>query len=279
LDCSDIGHPAFVEHKAALAMREANQALLLSALEAGAASEAARDEQGRQTEFLHRLAHELRGPLSPLRHACALLAQPPADATLQVVRAIIDRQVDHLAQLVDDLMDAARLRTGRLSLRLVAVDLRDVLAVSVQTCQALADLRAQSLVLDLPSSPVPVLADPLRLAQVFGNLLSNASKYTPHGGHITLGMVTHADCADIRVVDDGIGITPQALHRIFDAYMQEAHAVRHDASGLGLGLTLARELVLAHGGCITASSAGPGLGTCIDVRLPLQAAPAQAAPA
>ena len=253
-----------------LALRDANQALLLAALQAQVASEAADDARRQQTEFLHRLAHELRAPLAPLRHACALLAQPRGAATLQAAREVIDRQVDHLALLVDDLLDAARLRTGRLSLRLATTDLQQVLAAAVQTCQTLMELRAQSLQLHLPAGPALLHGDTARLTQVFSNLLSNASKYTPLGGHITLALALHSNGASIQVSDDGIGISAQALAHVFDAYVQEAHAVRRDDSGLGLGLTLARELVLAHGGRITAHSAGLGQGTCIDVWLPLQ---------
>jgi signal transduction histidine kinase len=251
------------------ALRDANQALLLAALQARDAGELARLEHSRQSEFLHRLAHELRAPLAPLRNVVGLLGQVRAGETLPYVRDVIDRQVAHLAQMVEDLLDTARLRTGKLSLRLANIDLLEALTAAVQTCRPGVTLRGQRLVIDVPLAPIPVHGDLVRLSQVFSNLLNNASKYTPHGGCITLTACVGADGVDLAVADDGIGITAEALDSIFEPYVQEPHAVRHDDSGLGLGLTLARELVLAHGGRITASSAGLGQGTRFDVHLAL----------
>jgi signal transduction histidine kinase len=251
------------------ALRDVNEALLLATLQAQDASSAARREHDLQAEFLHRLAHELRAPLSPLRNVVGLLAQARAGDTLPYVRDVIERQVSHLSQLVDDLLDTARLRTGKLSLRVARTELLDVLTASVQTCKPSVALRGQLLVIDLPLLPIAIHADPVRLTQIFSNLLSNASKYTPHGGRIALSVELQAGEVVISVADNGIGITPQAIDSIFEPYVQEPHAVRHDDSGLGLGLTLARELVLAHGGRIDVHSGGINCGTRFEVHLAL----------
>jgi diguanylate cyclase len=262
-------------------LREVNQALLLATLQAQDASDASRREHDLQAEFLHRLAHELRAPLSPLRTVASLLGQarageamqPPLQSSLPsslpYLGDVIERQVSHLSQLIEDLLDAARLRTGKLSLRIAHADLLEVLAASVQTCRPSVALREQLLVIDVPLQPIAIHADPVRLTQVFSNLLSNASKYTPRGGRIALTVALQGSHVRVSVADNGIGITSVALDSIFEPYVQEPHAVRHDDSGLGLGLTLARELVLAHGGRITAHSAGLDCGTRFEVQLAL----------
>jgi signal transduction histidine kinase len=266
-----IAEPPSTLHQGHL--RDANQALLLAALRAQDAGDEARQEHDRQADFLHRLAHELRAPLAPLRTVVSLLGHTKGSEHMPAVQRVIERQVMHLAQMVEDLLDAARMRTGKLSLRIARVDLQEVLSASLQTCQAAVALREQSLDVNVPALPLALHGDPVRLTQVFSNLLSNASKYTPRGGHIELSVTVQSGHARISVTDNGIGITPQAIDSIFDAYVQEPHAVRHDDSGLGLGLTLARELVLAHSGSIRASSAGLGCGTRFDVLLPLTGEP------
>lgn len=253
-------------------LRDANQALVLAVMRAQDASDAARCEHTRQADMLYRLAHELRAPLAPLRTVVSLLGHQHGAEHLPNVQRVIERQVTHLAQMVEDLLDAARMRTGKLSLRMVATDLLDVLTTSVQGCSSSVEQRGQTLDVDVPEQRVAIHADPVRLTQVFTNLLSNASKYTPRGGHIALSVSLLHDQMWVSVSDNGIGITPQAIDSVFDAYMQEPHAVRHDDSGLGLGLTLARELVLAHGGSIRVHSAGLNCGTRFDVVLPLAGA-------
>ena len=251
---------------------EANQALVLASMAAQHGFDEAQTARDRQAAFMHLLAHELRAPLAPLRNVVGLLSRVQSGESLPFVRDVIDRQVSHLANLVEDLLDTARLRTGKLSLRIVNADLLEILNASVQTCRPAVALRAQFLTVEMPEMPLPLNADPVRLTQVFSNLLSNASKYTPRGGHIGLTASVQAGELHVSIEDDGIGITPSAIDSVFEPYVQEPHAVRHDDSGLGLGLTLARELVLAHGGRIQVSSAGPGCGTRVDVQLPSAAA-------
>jgi diguanylate cyclase (GGDEF)-like protein len=249
-------------------LRDANERLVLVALGAQQLQHAAELARQRQTELLALVAHELRNPLSPIQAAAALLGRVGPEE-LPRLKAIIERQVSRVTRLASDLLDVSRANTGKLRLQSRLVDLAGVIDEAIDTCRPAMDLRLQRLRVHLPAQALMLYADPARLAQVFSNLLDNASKYTPNGGDIVLGVVVENGCAAISISDNGIGITSQAMSDVFDPFVQEPHAVTFNGLGLGLGLTVVRELVEAHGGSVMAGSAGAGLGSKFVVRLPL----------
>jgi len=238
----------------------------------------ANERLARQTELIAVVAHELRGPLAPIRTAAALLGRLPAHQ-LPTVQAMIERQVAHLSRLVGDLLDVSRVATGKLRLDIERVDLADIVNHAIDACLPAMHARWQHLQVRVPPHPIPMRGDPHRLAQVVGNLLDNASKYTPHGGEIALSVVVAEDAVVMTVSDNGIGITAEALPRVFEPFVQDAHAVGFNGGGLGIGLTLVRELVQGHGGSVVAASAGPGLGSRFVVTLPLAGADTNRPPA
>ncbi len=242
------------------------------------ASVALREADRRKDEFLATLAHELRNPLAPIRQAVhiARLA-PPGDARRERALEIIARQAGHMALLIDDLLDLSRISRGKLQLRREPVDLRDVVQQALETATPGIEARRHRLVLELPHDPVPLQADPLRLAQVIANLLSNAAKYTDPGGTITLQAGRDGDDAVVQVRDTGIGLSAADQQRIFAMFSQVGSAMDRAEGGLGIGLALSRGLVELHAGTIGVRSAGPGRGSEFDVRLPLQPAPPQPA--
>ncbi len=193
----------------------------------------------------------------------------------------MDRQVAHMARLVDDLLDVARIRGGRITLRMEPVDLAAVVARAVETSQPFLDARRHRLTVALPQEPVRLRADPTRLTQVFGNLLHNAAKYTDEGGRIELTSGREGGEVVVRVKDDGMGIRPSLLPKVFGLFTQGDRSLARTEGGLGIGLTLVRSLVEAHGGTVEAFSAGEGRGSEFVVRLPVAAgqAAAPAAPA
>jgi two-component system CheB/CheR fusion protein len=231
-----------------------------------------------KNQFLALLAHELRNPLAPLFNALTLLETPGAgaDAT-QKARDMMSRQVRHMAQLVDDLLDVSRITQGKIHLRKRSVDLNALLAAAVEAMHEPLAARGQELELALPPRPVLVEADPTRMEQVFGNLLNNASKFTPTGGHITVRLELDHDAAAadgeavVRVADDGIGMDPATLPRVFDLFMQADRSLDRARGGLGIGLTVVHQLVALHGGSAAAHSDGLGKGSELVVRLPLLA--------
>jgi diguanylate cyclase len=184
-----------------------------------------------------------------------------------------------MTRLVEDLLDGARVASGSFNIEHGSVDLIAVLALAVETCEPEFEARNQRLALDLPAGPLLLHGDAGRLAQVFGNLLDNASKYTPAGGSIELAAEVRDSCARVRVSDSGIGISAEGLERVFDLFVQEQHAVATDRRGLGIGLSVVRGLVEAHGGRIVARSDGVGQGSQFEVTLPLDGAQAGAAEA
>jgi diguanylate cyclase (GGDEF)-like protein len=256
-------------------MQEANEQLVLAALSAQTLQSAAELALRRQTEILAVVAHELRNPLTPIRTAAALLGRVKADE-LPRLQGIIERQVQRVTRLASDLLDVSRANTGKLRLERRRVDLTSVVDEAVDACRPAMDMRLQHLCVHLPVRTLEVDGDPVRLVQVLCNLLDNASKYTPNGGEIGISVVLTGENAVITVVDHGIGMTPQALLEVFEPFVQEAHAIDFNASGLGIGLTVVRELVEAHGGSVVASSAGSGLGSCFVVTLPLAGTPGSA---
>ncbi|MCY7313459.1 MAG: diguanylate cyclase [Pseudoxanthomonas sp.] len=257
-------------------MREANQQLVLAALSAQELQAAAERAQQRQVEFLAVVAHELRTPLTPIRIAATMLGERP-DAVSRM-QAIIERQVLHMSRLVGDLLDVSRVNTGKLRLEREAVDVAMVVDEAVDNCRPAMDTRLQQLVLKVQLRLLLVHGDPVRLVQVLSNLLDNASRYTPQAGAVTLSLESHGNAVVLTVSDSGIGITPDALPKVFEPFAQDAQALGFNNEGLGLGLTVVRELVEAHGGTVAVSSAGSGLGSQFTVTLPLMAGVASQAP-
>ena len=227
----------------------------------------------RKDEFLAMLAHELRNPLAPIRNAVQVLRMLGAgEPRLERQRELIDRQVNHMVRLVDDLLDVSRITRGKISLKKERVDLADVLARAVEATQPLIESRRHFFELCLPEERLQVEADPVRLAQVVANLLNNAAKYTDEGGRIGL-IVEHHDGNEalVQVHDNGMGIPTEVLPRIFDLFSQAERTLDRTQGGLGIGLYLVRRLVEMHGGSIQAWSPGPGMGSLFVIRLPLAA--------
>ncbi|MDB5859123.1 MAG: diguanylate cyclase [Ramlibacter sp.] len=227
----------------------------------------------RKTEFLATLAHELRNPLAPLSnglHLMRLAGGKPE--TLEKTRQMMERQVQHMVHLVDDLLDVARISTGKVELRRQAMDLKDVVATAVETSGSLIESAGHKLTVELPPEPLTMNADPTRLAQVVSNLLNNAAKYTPAGGAIALRVAREDGDAVLRVTDTGVGIAPEALGKVFEMFAQVSTAEGRPQGGLGIGLSLVQSLVALHGGSVTVASPGRGEGSTFTVRLPLVAA-------
>jgi signal transduction histidine kinase/ActR/RegA family two-component response regulator len=235
-------------------------------------TEALREADRRKSEFLATLAHELRNPLAPIRNALELLrlgADKPG--LLDKVRATMERQVGHMVHLINDLLDIARISSGKVVLQVERVDLQSVTASAVETSLPLIEAAGHELALDLPAEPVWLDVDAVRLSQVLSNLLSNAAKYTPRNGRITVSADTGGGMAVIRVADTGIGIAPEALGGVFEMFAQASQSIAISKGGLGIGLSLVRHLVSLHGGSVTAASPGPGQGSTFTIRLPLAA--------
>jgi PAS domain S-box-containing protein len=228
----------------------------------------------RKDEFLATLAHELRNPLAPIRNSLEILKMPRIDAAMvQQVRAMMERQVHQLVRLVDDLLDVSRVMRGKVELRKEPVELAVVVARAVETVQPLIDAQGHRLDLSLPRESLLVDADLVRLTQVIGNLLTNAAKYTEANGHVWLSARREESQVLLQVRDSGIGIAPDLLPHVFDLFVQADHATTKAQGGLGIGLTLARNLVQMHGGKIEAHSGGVGQGSEFAIRLPLMAPP------
>ena len=224
----------------------------------------------RKDEFLAILAHELRNPLQPLQTAVELLAVEETKPVPPRVRAIIERQVQSIGRLVDDLLDVARFQTGKLELRREPIDLGTLVEQAAADSRPAATARKHEIVVTARGPATTVFGDPVRLVQVLSNLLSNAIKYTEAGGRITIEWGTDKTdgCAFMRVTDNGRGIPPELLPRIFDMFVQE-RVTGSGAGGLGLGLGLAKRLVELHGGRMNATSPGPNKGATFEVKLPV----------
>jgi CheY-like chemotaxis protein len=233
-----------------------------------------RDADRRKDEFLATLAHELRNLLAPIRNALQVLrAKGPPEPELVWCRDVIDRQVRQMARLLDDLLDISRVTLGKLELRKERVTLAAVVDSAVETSRPLVRAGGHDLTVALPDEPVYLEADPVRLAQVFSNLLNNAAKYTERGGRIRLTARFAGPEVEVSVKDTGIGIAPEHLPRLFDKFSQVASALERSQGGLGIGLSLVKGLVGMHGGSIEARSDGPGKGSEFVVRLPVAVAP------
>jgi signal transduction histidine kinase/CheY-like chemotaxis protein len=228
-----------------------------------------------KSQFLALLAHELRNPLAPLRTGLAILRLTPDGASAAQTHELMERQFAHLARLIDDLLDVSRIDRGMLELRPERIALDVVVRSAVEAAMPGMEAKSLHLVVRYAGQPLYVEADAIRLAQVLGNLLNNAAKFTATGGRIELAMRAEEACAVVSVADTGVGLAPGELEKIFDMFVQVG--ARHTAGGLGLGLTLARSIVERHGGRVEARSDGPGRGAEFIVRLPLAAAGAAAA--
>jgi signal transduction histidine kinase/CheY-like chemotaxis protein len=241
---------------------------------------ALREADHRKDEFLATLGHELRNPLASILTGLELirlagLTQPSALRAASV----IDRQVNHLVRLVDDLLEVSRITRGIIDVRKEPLDLAAILRAAVDTTKGLLDASQHELKVEIPTRAIPVLGDPVRLTQVFANLLNNAAKYTNTGGHIALTVRTQGQQAIVSVRDDGIGLEPALLSLVFEMFMQVDRANRRTQGGLGIGLTLVRSLVEMHGGTVEARSDGPGTGSEFIVTLPMIAEARTPAPA
>ncbi|HEX2544253.1 MAG TPA: response regulator [Ramlibacter sp.] len=227
----------------------------------------------RKTEFLATLAHELRNPLAPLSNGLHLMRMAGAKPELlEKTRQMMERQIQHMVHLVDDLLDVARISTGKVELRRQRIDLKDVVATAVETSASLVDAGGHRLNVEVPSQPLPMDADPTRIAQVVSNLLNNAAKYTPEGGRISLKVRVEDQQAVLSVTDTGIGIAPEAIDKVFEMFAQVPSSTGKPQGGLGIGLSLVQSLVALHGGTVSAASPGAGQGSTFTVRLPLAAA-------
>lgn len=224
----------------------------------------------RKTEFLVTLAHELRNPLAPISNgldAMRLGADQPE--LVARTRAMMARQVTQLSHLVDDLLDIARITSGKVDLKKRKVDLAGILAVAVETSMPLIDASGHILTQDVFSGPMPLLVDPTRIIQAVSNLLNNAAKYTPRGGRIALSAVRDGDQAVVSIADNGVGIAASQIDSVFTMFSQVGNSIERSQGGLGIGLSLVRQLVGLHGGSVCASSAGRDAGSVFTISLPL----------
>jgi signal transduction histidine kinase len=228
------------------------------------------DADRRKDEFLATLAHELRNPLTPIRNSLHLLRLAGGEGEVaEQAHEMMERQVALMVRLVDDLLEVARITTGKIEIRKQHVDLAAAVLSAVETSRPLIEAGGHELTIELPPEPLILEADPMRLAQVLANLLNNAAKYTDEGGHIWLAARREGPRVVLSVRDNGAGIPTEMLPRVFDLFTQVDRTYRRAQGGLGIGLTLARNLVELHGGTIEARSDGPGKGSEFIVRMPL----------
>jgi signal transduction histidine kinase len=235
--------------------------------------QALRSADRRKDEFLATLGHELRNPLAPIMNSLEILKLSGAFEDPRTLQActVMERQVHHLNRLVDDLLEVSRITRGIIEVKREPLDLSAIVRAAIETSRPVLDHMRHQLIDKLDPQPISVGGDPVRLTQVFANLLNNAAKYTNHGGHITVSTRRDNGDAVVSVKDDGIGIAPGLLSQVFDMFMQVDRSTRRSQGGLGIGLTLVRSLIGMHGGSVEARSDGPGLGSEFIVRLPLLA--------
>lgn len=268
LSQGELAHAAHERRHAQL--REANERLVLAAISAQEKQVAAEQALKRQTEFLALAAHELRNPLGPIRDASALLGMTRADTkVLNRAMAIIDAQVARIERLVGDLLDVSRFTTGTLGLMRRDIDLREIIDAAVDSWRPAIDARQQHLADRRPLRELPMHGDPARLAQVFDNLLDNASRYTPDGGSIELSVEVVDHSAVVTLADNGIGIAADSIPGVFELFARQPPPLAAADDGLGIGLTVVRDLVEAHDGTVCVTSGGRGRGTQVVVTLPL----------
>jgi len=229
----------------------------------------------RNDEFLGTLAHELKNPLASMRLGLAMLSQSAGDrAATERARRVLDRQIDHLARIVDDLLDVSRITQGKVELRKSPLELAEMVTAAIDLCRPGVDAAKHSLTVSLPDQHVVMHGDSVRLTQVLVNLLDNAIKFTPSGGHIWIGAEVNGEHDDravrIRVRDTGVGIAPDMKQKIFEMFVQGDQTVGEPANrGLGVGLNLVQNLVALHGGTVDVRSDGAGRGSEFVITLPL----------
>lgn len=242
-------------------------------------TESLQEADRRKDAFIAVLSHELRNPLAPIRAAAQILARNPDPAKVRWTSGVLERQSSHMAALLEELLDAARISQGRIRLDRRPVALDEVVQAAIEAGTPALQARQHTLHTALPPGPVTLHADPVRLTQVITNLLGNAARYTAPGGTIAVEAATEGDTVLIRVRDNGIGISAQEQERIFRMFEQVDPVTSSSRSGLGVGLALSRLLVELHGGTLTVHSDGPGTGSEFVVRLPGSVVPASPAPA
>ncbi|MEC3948341.1 hybrid sensor histidine kinase/response regulator [Sphingobium sp. HWE2-09] len=233
---------------------------------------ALRTADQRKNEFVAILGHELRNPIAALGAGLHLLEKREGTEAARDIRHRMDRHVQHLARLVEDILDIARIDQGKISLKKQRMSLQDALAFAVEACQPTIEGAQHRLALDITTDPVWLDADYARVVQIASNLLNNAAKYTPAGGDIRLTMRVVDDWAEIEVADTGVGIAPDMQARIFDLFAQVKNPTGEAQDGLGIGLALVRQLVALHGGALSLKHSAPGEGSVFQVRLPIVAA-------
>jgi signal transduction histidine kinase len=234
------------------------------------AEQALRDADRRKDEFLATLAHELRNPLAPIRTGLQVLMRAPSEAPAQSARVLtmMERQLEQLVKLIDDLLDVSRIATGKVVLQRERVDLRKVIDVALEGTQPFIETAQLDVSVACPQQPVWVVADAPRMAQVLSNLIHNAVKYSAKGGRLRITLQRAGGEAVLQVIDDGAGIPHDMLEHVFDMFTQVRRENGHAPEGLGIGLSLVRRLVDLHGGSVSAASAGLGAGSTFTVRLP-----------
>lgn len=234
------------------------------------AEHALRQADQRKDEFLATLAHELRNPLAPLRTGLQLLTNPSFDSTHRArIQRMMERQVVQLVKLIDDLLDVSRIATGKVVLKMERIDLRAVVESAIESTQPSIQSADHRLETHVPEHPVWVQADPSRMEQVICNLLNNACKYTPRGGRIDIVLTTEGDSAQLKVIDNGLGIPANMLPRVFDMFTQIDRSLDRAQGGLGIGLSLVRRLMHMHHGDVRAMSEGPDKGSTFLLTVPL----------
>jgi PAS domain S-box-containing protein len=233
--------------------------------------EQVREQDQRKDEFLATLAHELRNPLAPIRSGLELLKLAPSIERTLKTREIMERQVEHMVRLVDDLLDVSRITRGKIQLKKERVDVRAVFDTALELSQPLIEESRHELLVLTPEEPLLLDVDPVRMAQVVSNLLNNAAKYTPEGGRIELSAARDRNEVIIRVRDNGVGLTPEACTKVFELFSQVGKTLDRSQGGLGIGLALVKRLVEMQGGHVAAESQGLGQGSAFVVRLPLAA--------
>ncbi|KAA8712047.1 sensor histidine kinase [Pseudomonas cannabina] len=264
--------PCLKEQRLYEELREANAQLVMAALSAQDLQASAEQALIQQKSVLAMVAHELRNPLTPISLIAERMVRLPSDQ-LPRMRELIENQVRHISQLVEDLLDVSRASTGKLRIDRCDLDMILTLREAIEVCRPVISRKKQHLETHIPDGTLILNGDPVRLAQILNNLLANATKYTPIDGTITLSASIDSDVLEIRISDDGIGISPSVLPFIFNPYVQDEHAIGFNGTGLGIGLTVVRELVEAHGGKVTAASQGNGMGSEFLVTLPLSPLP------
>jgi PAS domain S-box-containing protein len=255
--------------------RSTRQTVIRNVTERKRAEEALREADRRKSEFIAVLSHELRNPLAPIHNSIHLLdLAPPQGEVARRAREVIHRQTEHLTRLVDDLLDVTRITHGKFELQRARLDAREVVRRACDDLGTVFEQRRVALRYTQPAEPAWVDADAARLAQMVGNLVTNALKFTERGGRVDVGVQTAGGACEVRVRDTGVGIEAADLERIFDPFVQAERTRAGAQGGLGIGLALVRELASRHGGAVRATSAGPGQGAEFTLTLPLAPVPA-----